>query len=78
MLIYTDEELRESITNPVVRHIWGKTNEGYLHEKPWLSKKYYKIKEEWNYYAKKTGYYSEICQFYKYACINIHKTNVKQ
>ena len=73
-LIYTEQELRESINNPVIRHMWGNTSEGFLYEKPWLLRKYFKIKEEWNYYAKKTGYYSEICQFFKNACVNVHKT----
>ena len=77
-LIYKDQELRESITKPVIRHIWGNTAEGFLYEKPWLLKKYFKIKEEWNYYAKKTGYYSEICQFFKYACIHIYKETSKK
>ena len=72
-LIYTEEELRESIFKPVIRHIWGNTNNGFLNEKPWLLKRYFKIKEEWNYYANKTGYYNLICNFYKYACINIQK-----
>ena len=72
-LVYTEQEINESIFKPVIRHIWGNTNNGFLKEKPWLLKKYFKIKEEWNYYAKKTGYYHLICQFYKYACINIKK-----
>ena len=72
-LIYSEQELRESQSKPVIRHIWGDTEEGSLNEKPWLLLKYFKIKEEWNYYAKKTGYYSSICKFYKKACINIHK-----
>ena len=59
------------INKPVIRHLWGITKEGLLSEKPWLLKKYYKIKVEWNYYAKKTGYYSSICNFFKYACINL-------
>jgi lipopolysaccharide biosynthesis glycosyltransferase len=75
-LIYTEQELKESINNPVIRHMWGNTNEGFLYEKPWLLRRYFKIKEEWNYYAKKTGYYSEICQFFKNACVNLHKKNV--
>ena len=70
-LIYSEKELRESINKPVIRHLWGITKEGLLSEKPWLLKKYYKIKVEWNYYAKKTGYYSSICNFFKYACINL-------
>jgi lipopolysaccharide biosynthesis glycosyltransferase len=76
-LIYTEQEIRESINKPVIRHIWGNTSEGFLYNKPWLSKKYFKIKEEWNYYAKKTGYYSVICKSFKYACINIQK-NMKK
>ena len=70
-LIYNEKELRESINKPVIRHLWGKTKDGFLYEKPWLLKKYYKIKVEWNYYAKKTGHYSFICKFFKYACINL-------
>lgn len=70
-LIYTEKELRESINKPVIKHLWGITKEGFLSEKPWLLKKYYKIKVEWNYYAKKTGYYSSICNFFKYACKNL-------
>lgn len=72
-LIYTEQELRESQSKPAIRHIWGDSEEGFLNEKPWLLLKYFKIKEEWNYYAKKTGYYPSICKFYKNACINIHK-----
>ena len=72
-LIYTEQEIRESITKPVIRHIWGNTKEGFLNGKPWLLIRYMEIKEEWNYYARKTGHYSEICKYYKYACINIHK-----
>ena len=72
-IIYTEKELEESINKPVIRHIWGKTKEGFLIDKPWLINKYYKIKEDWNFYAKKTGYYSSICIFFKNACINIDK-----
>ena len=71
-LIYNEKELRESINNPIIRHLWGYTKDGFLSEKPWLLKNYYQIKVEWNYYAKKTGYYSSICKFYKYACINLN------
>ena len=70
-LIYNEEELRESINKPVIRHMWGKTKNGFLFEKPWLLKNYYKIKVDWNYYARKTGYYSSICKFFKNACINL-------
>ena len=68
-LIYTKKELIESINKPVIRHIWGISKEGII-EKPWLSKNHFKIKKEWNYYAKKTGYYSLICNFYKNACFH--------
>jgi len=71
-LIYTENELIESINKPIIRHIWGKTKEGNLPDKPWLISNYSKIKEEWNYYAKKTGYYSYICKSFKNACININ------
>ena len=71
-LIYNEKELRLSINKPVIRHLWGNTKDGFLSEKPWLLKKYYQIKAEWNYYAKKTGYYSSICKYYKYACINLN------
>ena len=69
-LIYTKKELIESIKNPTIRHIWGLNKKGTeYYNKPWLSNQNYKIKLEWNYYAKKTGYYSSICQFFKKACI---------
>ncbi len=71
-IIYTEKELLESINSPVIRHIWGRTKEGFLRDKPWLSNKYYKIKEEWNYYANKTGYYSLICKCFKKACVNFN------
>ena len=70
-LIYTIDELREANNKPIIRHLWGKTQEGiYLFEKPWLLKKSCKIKEEWQYYANKTGYYHSICKFFKNACLN--------
>ena len=72
-IIYSEKELIESINNPVIRHIWGRTKEGFLYNKPWLTKKYYKIKAEWNYYANKTGYYSSICNYFPNACLNINK-----
>ena len=71
-IIYSEKELLESINNPVIRHLWGRTKEGFLYDKPWLTKRYYKIKSEWNYYAKKTGYYSSICNYFKNACVNIN------
>lgn len=74
-IIYSQNELIESINRPVIRHIWGSTKEGYLPDKPWLINNYYKIKEEWNYYAKKTAYYTLICKFYRKACINITNIN---
>lgn len=69
-LIYTKKELIESIKKPIIRHIWGlnKNNTEY-YRKPWLSLQKYKIKKVWIYYAKKTGYYSSICKFFKNACI---------
>ena len=71
-LIYSEQEIRESIFKPVIRHIWGNTTNGFLYEKPWLLQNYSKIKVQWNFYAKKTGYYNLICQFYQYACINLN------
>ena len=69
-IIYTEEELIESIKKPVIRHIWGLNEKGtYYYEKPWLTDKNDTIKIEWNFYAKKTGYYESICIFFKYACI---------
>lgn len=67
--IYNLNELRLANLNPVIRHLWGKTKEGILEEKPWLLRKYFKIKKDWNYFANKTGYYSSICKYYKNACI---------
>ena len=64
-IIYSEKELLESINNPVIRHIWGKTKEGFLYDKPWLTKRFYKIKSEWN-------YYSSICKHFRNACININ------
>jgi hypothetical protein len=70
-LIYTIDELREANNKPIIRHLWGKTQEGIdLLEKPWLLNKPCKIKEEWKYYANKTGYYESICKFFKNACLN--------
>lgn len=66
-LIYNEKELREANHTPVIRHLWGKG----IPQKPWLLKGYFKVKVEWNYYAKKTGYYKFICQFFKNACINL-------
>ena len=77
-LIYTEQEIKESISKPVIRHIWGNTSDGFLYEKPWYLNQSFKIKEEWNYYAEKTGYYFEICKIYQYACNNIHKSNLKK
>ena len=68
-IIYNSNELRLANLNPVIRHLWGKTKEGKLKEKPWLSNKFFKIKKDWNYYARKTGYYSSICNYFKRACI---------
>ena len=66
--VYNISELIEANRNPIIRHIWGK-----LKNKPWLIKDYDEIKQQWNYYAKKTGYYIEICRYFKNACININK-----
>ena len=69
-IIYTKKELIESNQKPVIRHIWGWNEKGdNFYRKPWLSVQNYTIKEEWNYYAKKTGYYKSICLFFKFACI---------
>lgn len=68
-LIYSEEELKESIKRPVIRHIWGFKKYGNFVIKPWKTKKYSKFKKLWNYYAKKTGKYSLICKFFKNACI---------
>ena len=73
-LIYNEKELREANYRPVIRHMWGLE----IPEKPWLLKGYYKIKEEWNYYAKKTGYYKYICQFFKNACINLNPNKLNK
>lgn len=75
-IIYTQNELIESINKPVIRHIWGWAKEGFLFDKPWLINNYFKIKEEWNYYAQKTGYYSLICKCYRKACLNITDINI--
>jgi lipopolysaccharide biosynthesis glycosyltransferase len=71
-IIYTIDELKEANNKPIIRHLWGKTQEGIdlLFEKPWLLKKSCKIKEEWQYYANKTGYYDSICKFFKNSCLN--------
>ena len=68
-LIYTQEELIEANNKPIIRHLWGITKEGLvLSSKPWLFKKNFTIKKEWQYYAKKSGYYSSICKTFKNAC----------
>jgi lipopolysaccharide biosynthesis glycosyltransferase len=68
-LIYTQEELIEANNKPIIRHLWGITKEGLvLSSKPWLFKKNCTIKKEWQYYAKKSGYYSSICKTFKSAC----------
>ena len=64
--IYNITDLILANEKPIIRHLWGK-----LPIKPWLFKGYDESKKEWNYFAKKTGYYSSICQFFKNACINI-------
>ena len=68
-IIYKKKELIQSHKNPIIRPIWGVNEKGQFYEKPWLSKKNNKIKIIWNYYAKKTGYYYSICNFFKKACI---------
>ena len=70
-LVYNKSYLIQANNEPVIRHLWGTTKDGILYEKPWLFKNNYQIKKEWNYYAKKTGYYSSICSFFKYSCLNI-------
>ena len=67
-IIYTKKELIEANKNPIIRHLWGTTKEGFLKDKPWLLIGTYEIKKEWQYYAKKTGYYSSICKMFKHAC----------
>ena len=68
-LIYTTNELRKANNKPIIRHLWGITREGlYLIEKPWLLNQTCKIKKEWQYFAKKTGFYNSICKFFKNAC----------
>lgn len=68
-IIYTQKELIKANNKPIIRHIWGITKEGLvLKNKPWLVKKTCGIKKVWQYYAKKTGYYSSICKIYKNAC----------
>ena len=72
-LIYNEKELIESINKPIIRHIWGVNKNGDdYYRKPWLSNQSNEIKYDWNFYAKKTGYYSSICNFFPNACkINI-------
>ena len=68
-IIYTKKELIKANKNPIIRHLWGTTKEGLLlKNKPWLLNKTCEIKKEWQYYAKKTGYYSSICKMFKNAC----------
>jgi lipopolysaccharide biosynthesis glycosyltransferase len=68
-IVYSQKELIEANNNPVIRHLWGTTKEGIvLTSKPWLFKKNCTIKKEWQYYAKKTGYYSSICKTFRNAC----------
>ena len=68
-IIYTTQELRKANNKPIIRHLWGTTKEGlYLTDKPWLFNQDCKIKKEWEYYARKTGYYDSICKFFKKAC----------
>ena len=69
-IIYSKKELLDAINNPVIRHLWGYKGTGFCHIKPWQIKKASKIKKEWNYYARKTGYYYFICKTYIYACMN--------
>ena len=75
-LIYNEEELIASDKNPVIRHIWGVNQKGDdIYRKPWISNQSDKIKYDWNFYAKKTGYYSSICNFFKKACLLQNKNN---
>ena len=68
-IIYTRKELIDANNKPIIRHLWGRTNEGLiLNNKPWLLKKTCGIKKVWQNYAKKTGYYSSICKKFKNAC----------
>ena len=68
-IIYTTNELRKANNKPIIRHLWGITKEGlFLYDKPWLLSQNFEIKKDWQYYAKKTGYYNSICNFYKNAC----------
>ena len=69
-IVYNISELVLAIKNPIIRHLWGK-----LPKKPWLIEGYDILKYEWNYFAKKTGYYTSICNFYKNACNNITKND---
>ena len=65
-IIYTRKELIKANNKPIIRHLWGITKEGLiLKNKPWLLKKTCGIKKIWQYYAKKTGYYSSICKKFK-------------
>ena len=72
-IIYSQTEILDAINNPVIRHLWGYRNTDCFRVKPWKIKKKSKIKEEWNYYARKTGYYYFICKTYIYACKNLMK-----
>ena len=70
-IIYTIKELKKANEKPIIRHLWGTTKEGlFLEDKPWIFNKSCKIKEEWKYYAKKSGYYFSICRFFKNACLD--------
>ena len=68
-IIYTTNELMEANNKPIIRHLWGR---GFLlKNKLWDLKKNNQTKEMkkiWQFYAKKTGYYSSICNIYKNAC----------
>ena len=67
-IIYSKAELLDAINNPVIRHLWGYKDTDLFRIKPWEIKNTSKIKEEWNYYAGKTGYYYFICKTYINAC----------
>lgn len=70
-LIYTRNSLRNANKRPIIRHLWGEIEEGlYLEEKPWELKQACNIKKEWQFYAKKTGYYTSICKYFENACLN--------
>ena len=58
--IYNKTSLILANEKPIIRHLFGK-----LSIKPQLFKGYDELKKEWNYFAKKTEFYSAICLFFK-------------